>query len=85
MAARKFAILTQNGVALWTQQDSIVAASPTEAACIYAQERFGIKTSVTRLSGLSKGSGLFRAESYHPGQEPEEGSWAPLAAPFFVL
>lgn len=82
MVKRRFAILTQNAVALWTQQDSIVATSPTEAARIYAEERFGIKTSVTRLSGMSKGSGLFRVESHSPGSDLEEGIWP---TSFFVL
>lgn len=82
MAKRKFAILTQNAVALWIQQDSILATSPTEAARIYAEERFGIKTSVTRLSGPPKGFGMFRVESYSPGSDPEEGIWP---TSFFVL
>ena len=85
MAERKYCILTQNEVGLWVQQDFIEASGPTVAARVYVAEKFGVQAAVVRLSGLPGQSGLFRTERYEAGSEPEAGSWAPLAAPFFVL
>lgn len=85
MTKRRFHILSQNAVDLWIHQASIEADGPAEAARIYAEELFSVKVAIVRLSGLSGQSGLFRAESYSPGSDPEEGTWLPLARPFFVM